>query len=85
MSLLVTTIEAFPSILLIRSTGVPNLRRLKYLSGMSASPPQGHKVKYPGEEGKNGGTPTSLSQVVFDRMVALSRLFPVDRVMFLNL
>ncbi|TGE20964.1 hypothetical protein [Hymenobacter metallicola] len=86
IALLATTMQTFPAILLVRSTGTPNLRRLNRLSGVSRAHPNGHghKIRYLSIVGKNGGISNSLAQVVFDRMTALLRVYPADQLLYLN-
>ena len=86
VDLLTTTLQVFPAILLVRSTGTPNLRRLKRLSGVSRAHPNGHghKIRYPSVVGQGGDGPNPLTQVLFDRMAALLRSYPADRLMYLN-
>ena len=73
---------AFPSVLVISSEGVPDLRRLHRLAGPSRARPAGRKVPYPGEPGMDRDAPGTLPQIGFDAMVTIATAYPKARVLY---
>ncbi|WP_305012591.1 hypothetical protein [Hymenobacter mellowenesis] len=65
----------FPGVLVLSSTGIPNLRKLHRLAGPTAARPYGRKVHYPGEEGTNTAQRGQLPQIAFDLLAAIANAY----------